>query len=40
MTTVAFKTAQIETLIKTTSEAALDASVVFNQNGNTYVEYP
>lgn len=40
MTTVAFKTAQIETLIKTTSEAALDASVVFNQNGNTYVSIP
>ena len=40
MTTVAFKTAQIETLIKTTSEVALSASVVFNQNGKTYVSLP
>lgn len=40
MTTVAFKTAQIETLIKTTSEVALAASVVFNQNGEAYVSLP
>lgn len=39
-TTVAMSLAQIETLIKTTSEAALAASVVFNQNGNTYVSIP
>lgn len=39
-TVVAMSLAQIETLIKTTSEAALAASVVFNQNGNAYVSIP
>lgn len=39
-TTVAMSLAQIETLIKTTNEAALAASVVFNQNGNVYVSIP
>lgn len=39
-TVVAMSSAQIETLIKTTSEAALASSVVFNQNGNVYVSIP